>query len=47
LSGRLGEWINVGGLGQQGSLTNSTLTSRGGSNFNEQRYVLIKVEEAE
>ena len=47
VSGRLGEWINLGGLGQQGSLNNSTMNSRGGSTFNEQRNVLIKVEEAD
>jgi len=44
VSGRLGEWINIGGLGQQSNLDNSTLTSRSASRLNEQRNVLIKVE---
>jgi len=45
VSGRLGEWINLGGLGQQGNSDNSTITSRSSSRLNEQRNVLIKVEE--
>lgn len=45
VSGRLGEWINLGGLGQQGGLDHSTLNSRSSSHINEQRNVLIKVEE--
>lgn len=45
VSGRLGEWINIGGMGQQGNLDNSTLSSRSTSRLNEQRSVLIKVEE--
>jgi hypothetical protein len=45
VSGRLGEWINVGGMGQQGSTDNSTITMRSTSRLNEQRNVLIKVEE--
>ena len=45
VSGRLGEWINLGGLGQQGGLDQSTLNSRSSSQINEQRNVLIKVEE--
>lgn len=44
VSGQLGAWINIGGLGQQGSLDNSTLSSRSHSSVNEQRSVLIKVE---
>lgn len=47
VSGRLGEWINIGGLGQQSNADNSTFTSRGTSRLNEQRNVLIKVEEVE
>ena len=45
VSGHLGEWINVGGLGQQGNVDHSTLTSRSSSQINEQRNVLIKVDE--
>lgn len=45
VSGRLGEWINVGGTGQQGSTDNSAITTRSTSRLNEQRNVLIKVEE--
>lgn len=45
VSGRLGEWINVGGLGQQRNNDDSTLSTRGSSVLNEQRNVLIKVEE--
>ncbi len=45
VSGRLGEWINVGGGGQQSSTDNSTITTRSTSRLNEERTVLIKVEE--
>ncbi|MDO8207793.1 MAG: hypothetical protein Q7T38_08240 [Gallionella sp.] len=45
VSGRLGEWINVGGGGQQSSTDNSTITTRSTSRLNEERNVLIKVEE--
>ena len=45
VSGRLGEWINVGGLGQQSSFDNSNITTRSSSRLQEQRNVLIKVEE--
>lgn len=45
LSGRLGEWLEVGGLGQQKDNDNSTLSTRGTSQIREQRNVLIKVEE--
>lgn len=47
LSGRLGEWLEVGGLGQQKDHDNSTLSTRGTSRIREQRNVLIKVEEVE
>lgn len=47
LSGRLGEWMEVGGLGQQKDNDNSTLSTRGTSRIREQRNVLIKVEEVE
>lgn len=45
VSGRLGEWIEIGGLGQQSSTDNSTITTRSSSRLNEQRTILIKVEE--
>ena len=47
LSGRLGEWMSMGGLEQQGSTENSTISSRSVSRLNEQRTILIKVDEAE
>lgn len=47
VSARLGEWINLGGLGQQNDLNNVTLTTRSTSRLNEQRNVLIRVEEVE
>lgn len=47
LSGRLGEWMEVGGLGQQKDHDNSTLSTRGTSRIGEQRKVLIRVEEVE
>ncbi|HEU0219668.1 MAG TPA: secretin N-terminal domain-containing protein [Gallionella sp.] len=45
VSGRLGEWLEVGGLGQQKNHDDSTLSTRGASRTHEQRSVLIKVEE--
>lgn len=45
VSGRLGEWLVVGGLSQQASRDNSTITTRSSSHSDEQRTVLIKVEE--
>lgn len=47
VSGRLGEWLEVGGLGQQKNHEDSTLSTRGASRTREQRNVLIKVEEIE
>lgn len=47
LSGRLGEWLEVSGLGQQKDSGDSTLSTRGTSRTSEQRNVLIKVEEVE
>lgn len=47
LSGRLGEWLEVSGLGQQKDSGDSTLSTRGASRTSEQRNVLIKVEELE
>ena len=45
VSGRLGEWLEVGGLGQQKDHDDSTISTRGTSRAREQRSVLIKVEE--
>ncbi len=45
VSGRLGEWLEVGGLGQQKNHDGSTLSTRGASRTREQRSVLIRVEE--
>ena len=47
VSGRLGEWLEVGGLGQQKDHDDSTLSTRGASRAREQRSVLIRVEELE
>jgi len=47
VSGRLGEWLEVGGLGQQKNHDDSTLSTRGTSRTREQRSVLIRVEEVE
>ncbi len=44
VSGRLGEWIEIGGVGRQESNDNSTISTRSISSFNEQRHILIKVE---
>lgn len=45
VSGRLGEWLEVGVLGQQQSSNDSTISTRSASQMHEQRSVLIKVEE--
>ena len=45
LSGRLGEWIELGGIGQQQETSDGTISSRSASRKQEQRSVLIKVEE--
>jgi len=47
VSGRLGEWLEVGGLGQQKDHDDSTISTRGASRAREQRSVLIRVEELE
>jgi type II secretory pathway component GspD/PulD (secretin) len=46
ISGRLGEWIAVGGVVRQGSSDNSSITTRSRSSLNEQHNVLIRVDEA-
>lgn len=45
VSGRLGEWLAVGGLGQQKDSDDATISTRSTSQVHEQRNVLIKVEE--
>lgn len=45
VSGRLGEWLVAGELGQQKNNDDSTLSSRSASQMREQRNVLIKVED--
>jgi type II secretory pathway component GspD/PulD (secretin) len=45
VTGRLGEWIAIGGLSQQSHEDNSSITTRSSSRLDEQRNVLIKVEE--
>ena len=45
VAGRLGEWLEVGGLGQQTNNDDSTISTRGTSRTREQRTVLIRVEE--
>lgn len=45
VSGYLGVWIQLGGINQQSSNDGSTITSRSHSTLDEQRSVLLKVEE--
>lgn len=45
VSGKLGEWIDIGGTGQSGHNQASTLNSRSIMNVGDQRTVLIRVEE--
>lgn len=45
VSGKLGEWIDIGGTGQSGHNQTSTLNSRSTMNTGDQRTVLIRVEE--
>ena len=45
LTGRLGEWIALGGMSQEQSNKSDTPNSRNSSQVNEQRNVFIKVEE--
>lgn len=45
VSGRLGEWLEIGGLGQQKNNDDATISTRSASRMREQRSVLIKVEE--
>ena len=45
ISGRLGEWLEAGGLRQQQNGDDSTISMRGASRMREQRSILIRVEE--
>ena len=45
VSGRLGEWMELGGIAQQRSQQNETLTSRDSDRSSDQRNIYIKVEE--
>jgi len=45
VSGRLGEWIEIGGLGQQANLRESELLGRSREARQEDRRVLVKVDE--
>lgn len=45
VSGRLGEWIQIGGLDQSKQGSNRTITGTSNRQLDEQRTVLIKVEE--
>lgn len=45
VSGRLGEWMELGGIAQQRSQQNETLTSRDSDRSSDQRRIYIKVEE--
>ncbi len=45
VSGRLGEWLLVGETGQQGNLGDKTISTRSVSRVQQQRNVLIRVEE--
>ena len=47
ISGRLGEWLEVGGSGQRKNSDDTTVSTRSASRTHEQRTVLIKVEEVE
>lgn len=47
LSGRLGEWMELGGIGQRDTADDGTISSRNASRKHEQRSVLIRVEEVE
>lgn len=47
LSGRLGEWIELGGTGMRETVDEGTISSRSAARKSEQRSVLIRVEEVE
>lgn len=45
VSGRLGEWMEIGGISQQRSSEQATLLGRGSGSVAQSRRVLVKVEE--
>ena len=45
VSGRLGEWIPIGGVNQSGSRDDSGILNRSSSSSNEQSTILIRVDE--
>lgn len=45
LSGKLGEWLVVGGIGQQRESGDTSISSRSTASTREQRNILLKVEE--
>jgi hypothetical protein len=45
VSGRLGEWIEIGGIGREASAEQSALLGRSSTAARDSRRVLIKVEE--
>lgn len=47
LSGRLGEWMELGGTGSRETLDDGTISTRSTARSREQRSVLIKVDEVE
>jgi len=47
VSGRLGEWLDVGGIGERKGNDGSTISTREVSGTREQRSILIRVEEVE
>lgn len=47
LSGRLGEWMELGGTGSQETVDDGTISTRSLARSREQRSVLIRVEEVE
>lgn len=47
LSGRLGEWMELGGTGMRETVDEGTISSRSAARKSEQRSVLIRVEEVE
>lgn len=46
VSARLGEWVEIGGIAEQGSVSSSGILQRGSSASDERRSVFLKVEEA-
>lgn len=47
VSGRLGEWLSIGGLGDANHVDDATISSRGSTQEKEQRDILIRVDEVD